>query len=258
MPARSGASRGSSSGAGRWELAADKAAQAHDISIQYGLEVPQDHLPIAVVAVHRGQLALAREHSHRALELAEQQFALHPPQHLAVLGLAALWGGDLHEGLAWLGRAGEQASALGWGEPSIRWWTGDHVETFLSLGRVDDAARLLDVWEADAARLGREWVLAHATRCRGLLEGARGIARSGRIAPRAGDREARGGRRSLRTCARPSRARRHSKTRPAEGRSPRRAPGRAPRLRAARRIHLGRDRPITSSGASEGAHTKAG
>ena len=159
---------------GRWELAADKAAQAHDISIQYGLEVPQDHLPIAVVAVHRGQLALAREHSHRALELAEQQFALHPPQHLAVLGLAALWGGDVHEGLAWLGRAGEQASALGWGEPSIRWWTGDHVETFLSLGRIDDAARLLDVWEADAARLGREWVLAHATRCRGLLEGAEG------------------------------------------------------------------------------------
>ena len=98
---------------GRWELAADKAAQAHDISIQYGLEVPQDHLPIAVVAVHRGQLALAREHSHRALELAEQQFALHPPQHLAVLGLAALWGGDVHEGLAWLeqgGRAGRRRS----------------------------------------------------------------------------------------------------------------------------------------------------
>ena len=84
---------------GRWELAADQAAQAHDISIQYGLEVPQDHLPIAVVAVHRGQLALAREHSQRALELAGQQFALHPPQHLAVLGLAALWSGDVHEGL---------------------------------------------------------------------------------------------------------------------------------------------------------------
>ena len=30
------------------------------------------------------------------------------------------------------------------------------------------------MWEADAARLGREWVLAHATRCRGLLEGAEG------------------------------------------------------------------------------------
>jgi len=159
---------------GRWELAADQAAQAHDISIQYGLEVPQDHLPIAVVAVHRGQLALAREHSQRALELAGRQFALHPPQHLAVLGLAALWSGDVHEGLEWLDKAGQQASALGWGEPSIRWWSGDHVEALLGLGRTDDAVRLLDVWEADAARLGREWVLAHTARCRGLLEGAEG------------------------------------------------------------------------------------
>jgi DNA-binding CsgD family transcriptional regulator len=136
--------------------------------------VPQDHLPIAVVAVHRGQLALAREHSERALDLAAQQFALHPPQHLAVLGLAALWGGDVPVGLGWLERAGEQAAALQWVEPSVRWWTGDHVEALLGLGRVDDAARLLDAWEADAARLGREWVLAHAARCRGLLEGAGG------------------------------------------------------------------------------------
>ena len=32
--------------------------------------------------------------------------------------------------------------------------------------------RVLDVWEADAARLGREWVLAHVTRCRGLVAAA--------------------------------------------------------------------------------------
>ena len=56
--------------AGRWALAAAHAARAHDISVQYGLEVPQDHLPIAVIAVHRGQLELAREHSERALKLA--------------------------------------------------------------------------------------------------------------------------------------------------------------------------------------------
>jgi DNA-binding CsgD family transcriptional regulator len=155
--------------AGRWELAAELAARAHDISIQYGLEVPQDHLPIALVAVHRGQLAVAREHSARALELAEQQFSLHPPQHLAILGLAALWGGDASAAAEWLDRADEQASALGWGEPSIRWWSGDHVELLLAIGRTDDALRVLDGWEADAVRLGREWVRAHATRCRGLV-----------------------------------------------------------------------------------------
>jgi DNA-binding CsgD family transcriptional regulator len=160
--------------AGRWELAAEHAAQAHDVSIQYGLEVPQDHLPIALVAAHRGRLDLAREHSERALALAEEQFALHPPQHMAILGLVALARGDADEGAAWLDRADRQAAALGWGEPSIRWWTCDHVELLLELGRVDDAVRVLDAWESDAARLDREWVLAHVTRCRGLVAAARG------------------------------------------------------------------------------------
>jgi DNA-binding CsgD family transcriptional regulator len=160
--------------AGRWELAADYAARAHDISIQYGLEVPQDHLPIAVIAVHRGKLELAREHSERALELAREQFALHPPQHLAILGLVALSSGDTSAAADWLARAHKQAATLGWGEPSIRWWSGDYVELLLEFGRIDDAIRILDAWEADATRLSREWVLAHVTRCRGLVAAARG------------------------------------------------------------------------------------
>jgi len=160
--------------AGRWALAAAQAARAHDISTQYGLEAPQDHLPIALIAVHRGQLELAREHSERALELAEEQFALHPPQHMAILGLVALWSGDASRAAVWLGKADRQAATLGWGEPSIRWWSADFVELLLELGRLDDAVRVLDVWEADATRLGREWVLAHVTRCRGLVAAARG------------------------------------------------------------------------------------
>ena len=160
--------------AGRWALAAEHAAHAHDVSIQYGLEVPQDHLPIALVAVHRGQFDLARAHSEQALALAEEQFALHPPQHLAILGLVALASGDTHGAAEWLDRADRQAGALGWGEPSIRWWSSDHVELLLELGLTDDAVRVLDVWEADAARLDREWVLGHVTRCRGLVAAARG------------------------------------------------------------------------------------
>jgi DNA-binding CsgD family transcriptional regulator len=34
--------------------------------------------------------------------------------------------------------------------------------------------RILDTWEADAERLGREWVLAHVVRCRGLVAAAEG------------------------------------------------------------------------------------
>jgi DNA-binding CsgD family transcriptional regulator len=160
--------------AGRWAPAAEYAARARDTFIQYGLEVPQHHLPIAVIAVHRGRLELAREHSERALELAKEQLALHPPQHLAVLGLVALWSGDASGAAEWLSKAEQQAAALGWGNPSIRWWSADYVEVLLELGRVDDAVRVLDVWEADAARLDRASVLAHVTRSRGLVAAAQG------------------------------------------------------------------------------------
>jgi tetratricopeptide (TPR) repeat protein len=160
--------------AGRWELAAEHAARAHDIGIQYGLEVPQDHLPIAVIAVYRGQLELASEHSRRALDLADKHSASLLPQHHAVLGLAALWSGDPAAALEWLGEAERRAAVVGWGEPTMRWWTADHAELLLELGRIDDAAQLLDVWEADAVRVARAWVLADVTRTRGLVAAARG------------------------------------------------------------------------------------
>ena len=35
-------------------------------------------------------------------------------------------------------------------------------------------SEILDVWEADAARVDREWVLAQVTRCRGLVAAAEG------------------------------------------------------------------------------------
>jgi DNA-binding CsgD family transcriptional regulator len=159
--------------AGRWTLAATHAAAAHDISIQYGLEVPQDHLPISIIAVHRGELVVAHEHSQRALELGRSS-GLHLPQHTGILGLVALWSGDTTAAAEWFREADAQAVLIGWSEPSVRWWSADHAELLLELGRTDEAIRLVDVWEADAARVGREWVLAHASRCRGLVAAAQG------------------------------------------------------------------------------------
>jgi DNA-binding CsgD family transcriptional regulator len=51
----------------------------------------------------------------------------------------------------------------------MRWWTADYAELLLELDRVEDAAHLVDVWEADARRVDREWVLAQVSRCRGLV-----------------------------------------------------------------------------------------
>ena len=172
--------------AGRWALGAEYAARARDISIQYGLEMPQDHLPSAVIAVYRGQLDLAREHSERGLDLAHEQFRGHPVQLMAVLGLVARWSGDPSAAENWFEKADRRASELEWGEPSVRWWTADYAEMLLEDGRIDDAVRIVDVWEADAARVAREWVLAHATRCRGLVAAAEGdVARAGSLLERA-------------------------------------------------------------------------
>jgi DNA-binding CsgD family transcriptional regulator len=159
---------------GRWQLAADYAAGALDINVQYGLDVPWNHLPIAVVAAHRGQLEVARAHSELALRLGEEQIGLHTPVHLGTLGLVALRSGDPHTAVDWFGKAERQTARLGWREATRRWWIADHAEALLELGRVDDAVRVVDVWGTDAAQLGRDWVLAHVTRCRGLVAAARG------------------------------------------------------------------------------------
>jgi DNA-binding CsgD family transcriptional regulator len=159
---------------GRWELAADYAARALEVSIQYGLDAPWYHLPVAMIAAHRGQLDVARAHSELALRLGEQQIGLHTPVHLATLGLVALHEGDPSTALDWFSRAEATTTRLGWREARNRWWIPDHVEALLELGRLDDAERILDTWEVDARRLSRERLLVHVTRCRGLLALARG------------------------------------------------------------------------------------
>ncbi|HET8528482.1 MAG TPA: AAA family ATPase [Gaiellaceae bacterium] len=160
--------------AGNWALAAEHADAAYELRLQYGLETPQSHLPVALAALRLGRLEVAREHSTRALALAEEQLGLHPPKHLAVVGIVAYWGGDTEEGARRLLQAERQADALGWGEPTNREWTDELVQALLELGRVEEARAVLDGWEAAARRLRRAGVLARATRCRGLLAAAEG------------------------------------------------------------------------------------
>lgn len=160
--------------AGRWRSAAEHAARARDVRRQYGVEQNQDFIPIAWIALHRGQLELAFEESEQALELCREQIGFHPPLLQAVPGLVALWRGDAASAVEQLAEAERQAAALAWGAPDARPWTPDHVEALLELGRVEEAVALLDRWEADARRLEKKRVLAQVTRSRGLVAAARG------------------------------------------------------------------------------------
>jgi DNA-binding CsgD family transcriptional regulator len=155
---------------GRWTLASEYADQVREISLQYE-EVSTDHLSPALIALHRGQIAVARGHSERALEVAKGHLL---PQHRAVLGVCDLWSGAPAAAVAHLIDAEHTANLRGWNEPNIRWWRADLVEALLQVGRVDDAAQLTADWEAAATRVGRGRSLVHVVRCRGLLAAARG------------------------------------------------------------------------------------
>jgi DNA-binding CsgD family transcriptional regulator len=161
---------------GRLALAADYAERSRGLSAQYALdevESPPTLYPMALVALHRGELEAARELAERICRLAELHAArMQAPA--ATVGVVELWSGDPEAAVARFATAEQTVDAADGAEPSMCWWRAEQVEALLELGHVDDAVDRLDAWEAAARRLGRDWVLAHATRCRGLVAAARG------------------------------------------------------------------------------------
>jgi DNA-binding CsgD family transcriptional regulator len=91
-----------------------------------------------------------------------------------VPGVAALWRGDAAAAVERLSGADRQAHALAWRAANARPWTPELVEALLQLDRLDEAASVLERWERDAVRAGNDYVLAHVTRCRGLVAASRG------------------------------------------------------------------------------------
>jgi DNA-binding CsgD family transcriptional regulator len=156
---------------GRWGIASECADQQREIDVQYGSEGPESSFPLALIALHRGQFVVARDLSLHALSLAERHTLA---SIVAVLAIHDLWSGRPAAALGSFVDAERRADLRGWDEPFLRWWRAEYVEALLQLGRIDDAVRLVDDWEAAAERLGRDRVLAWALRCRGLVAAAHG------------------------------------------------------------------------------------
>jgi DNA-binding CsgD family transcriptional regulator len=154
--------------AGRWER-----AQAHAESVFELGGNPTVFFPLALVLAHRGEFERARAVTDRALEVVDEQGALLGGL-VAVRGVVDAWSGDPAAAAESFRAAEAMADQAEWGEPALRWWRGDAIETLLTLGRAEEAESLLGPWQAAAERTGRDWVLAHVARCRGLVQAARG------------------------------------------------------------------------------------
>jgi DNA-binding CsgD family transcriptional regulator len=160
--------------AGRWKLAQELATRERNIVALYEMVAwPGPFFVLSQLALHRGELDEARELAAHGYEL-----AVAGPGFLADgeanLGLVDRAGGDPGAAIAHFAAAEAAAEACGWREPAVLWWRADFAEALLELGRVGDAGELLDAWEPDARRLGRDRILADITRCRGLVAAARG------------------------------------------------------------------------------------
>jgi DNA-binding CsgD family transcriptional regulator len=162
--------------AGRLAVAADHADRQRELYRLYAIDYQENPLAIWVVAriaAHRGELDRARELAERS-----RAFATGQPQVVAgqegVLGLAAAWSDKPLDAVARFAAAEEARYGTGVRAPSTYWWRAEYVEALLELDRIDAAVALLDVWEADATRLGLDWVLAHVVRCRGFVAAGRG------------------------------------------------------------------------------------
>jgi DNA-binding CsgD family transcriptional regulator len=159
--------------AGRFALAADHAERAMEIVRQYtadDLEVQSAWL-VALIAAHRGELEHARVLAE-SIEVMANRLPLTRMVAAAVRGVVELASGHPNAAAARFAAADADRRGLGVKEPAMAWWRADQAEALLALGRLDEAAALVDEWEAEAAPLGRDVVLAQVGRCRGLIAAA--------------------------------------------------------------------------------------
>ena len=163
--------------AGQLALAREHAVRSRELTFQYAgheLDEPATHVPLARIAAHQGDVALARDLAARAYAYAEAQGGMSTGRAaLALLGTLDLWAGEPLRALERFEIYAEQAAAASF-STSIAIHIADHVEALIEVGRTVDALALLERWAADARKLGHLRAPAEIARCRGLVAAADG------------------------------------------------------------------------------------
>lgn len=155
---------------GRWDDARGLAAEAAEVGERVGQPDGQA-LGLGCLArldAVRGLELRSRSRAAAAAERASGSVWLRP-QAAAALGLLALGLGEAHEAVRHLEACAAMLAQQGLRDPAVVQWAPDLIEAYVRVGRLADARRLLDRFEAQAERTERTWALAATARCRGLL-----------------------------------------------------------------------------------------
>ena len=130
-----------------------------------------------LVAAHRGRIDAAREIIDEGLALAAQTGMLPAELELrAISGFLELSVGDFAAAEAQLAPLRRDLAVAGVHEPAVIAFRfhQNEIEALVGLGRLDEAAQLVEELEERGRRLDRPWALATAGRGRALLCNARG------------------------------------------------------------------------------------
>jgi DNA-binding CsgD family transcriptional regulator len=156
--------------AGRWDAALREVNEGEAIARAAGLGTGVFGRASARVAAGYGDLEAVG--SVVASQLPAARAAGHAWMILYLLGiegLARLSVGDDQTAADVLTEAVELAEQIGIQEPGIFRIDADAIEALIRVGALEQAEKLLERFEARAARLGRRWAVATAGRCRALL-----------------------------------------------------------------------------------------
>jgi DNA-binding NarL/FixJ family response regulator len=163
--------------AGRWGEAAELAEAGYDLA----LETRQRPLATmllcarALVHAHQGGCDEARAAAAEGLADAEPLGdGIGVSLGRWALGLAALSEDDAQTAASELGALQAATDAAAIVEPGAMHWVGDLIEALVELGRLDEARALTEQLAERGTALERDWAVAVAGRCRGLIAAAEG------------------------------------------------------------------------------------
>ena len=144
---------------------------------QLGTDIPRAIALAAQahVAAYTGQPGPAREAAREALEIFQRGSCLAVTVWpLITIGFLELSLADHPAAVAAIGPLAQAVSAMGYQEPMAAPFAADAAEALIGIGRLAEAAVLVDRLEENGRRLDRAWALAVGARCRGLLLAAQG------------------------------------------------------------------------------------